>query len=204
MLTKIPIFSAAPVVYYRKRYSNVLWGIKLKMKLLLAYATRKGSTKDTIEKIGKRLAEKDFEITVADCDEVQDAGEYDGIIIGSGIYKGMWLPAAETFLRRFNEELKTKPLAAFILCIRILEPDGYEHVMREYMPMHLLEKLNIIGLEAFAGQLIASEIEWHERWTLAIRYDGAVDPNQTFDEDYREWDKIYTWVDEIAEKFREA
>ncbi|MCI0711389.1 MAG: flavodoxin domain-containing protein [Chloroflexi bacterium] len=174
------------------------------MKLLLAYASRKGSTRDTIEKMGERLTDKGFEITVTDCDEVHDVSDYDGIIIGSGIYKGMWLPAAETFLRRFSEALGTTPLAAFILCIRILEPDGREHVMTEYMPMHLLEKLNVISLEAFAGQLIASEIEWHERWTLTIRYDGAVDPNQTFDEDYRRWDKIYAWVDEIAEKFREA
>ena len=174
------------------------------MKLLLAYATRKGSTRDTIEKMGERLRDKGFEITVADCDEVRDVGDYDGVVVGSGIYKGMWLPAAETFLRRFNEPLKTKPLAAFILCIRIMESDGYEHVMTEYMPTHLLEKLNVVSLEAFAGQLIASEIEWHERWTLAIRYDGAVDPNETFNEDYRKWEKIYAWVDNIAEQFQKA
>jgi menaquinone-dependent protoporphyrinogen oxidase len=174
------------------------------MKLLLAYASRKGSTRDTIEKMGARLSEQGFDTTILHCDDVQDIGEYDGVLVGSSIYKGKWLPAAETFLRRFSDILKIKPLAAFILCIRILEPDGYVHVMTEYMPNHLLDNLNVIGLEAFAGQLIAAEIEWHERWTLAIRYDGNVDPNQTFDEDYRKWDEIYKWLDKIATKFKNA
>lgn len=174
------------------------------MKLLLTYASRKGSTKETVEKIGDHLTGKGFEITVVDCDEVQDISTYDGVIIGTGIYKGMWLPAAETFLRRFADKLQSTPVAAFMLCIRILEPDGYEHVMHEYMPSHLLSKVNLISQEAFAGKLKASDIEWHERWTLAIRYDGDVDPNQSFDEDYRKWDKIYRWVDGVADKFHEG
>lgn len=174
------------------------------MNLLLAYATRKGSTQQTMELLGNRLALEGFDVVVQDCDQVTTVEPFDGIVLATAIYKGMWLPAAQTMLRRLKDQIGDKPLAVMVFCIRLLEPAGYAHVMNEYMPQDLLASFNIIGLEAFAGKLRATDIEWHERWTLAIRYDGEWDPNQEFNEDYRDWAKINRWIDMIAEQFKQT
>ena len=169
------------------------------MKVLLAYATRKGSTQETSQFIGERMRTHGLDVTVADCDDMLSVQEYDAVIIGTGIYRGMWLPAAETFLRKFGTTLATKPLYVFVQCIRALEEDGRDHALSQYMPKHLLVHQKLVDVGVFAGRLNTSDIDWHERWTLSVRYDGSIDHSQAIDKDYRDWDSIGAWADKVAQ-----
>lgn len=173
------------------------------MNVLLVYATKKGSTQEIAEAIADILQKSNHTVTVAHCDTVTSPAEYDAVIIGTGIYKGKWLPAAETFLRKFDTELRDKPLFYFLVCIRVLEADGYDHVMQEYIPTHLLNPLNNIqGAVAFAGKLSYQDIDWHDEWTLSVRYDGQEDPLTKFVEDHRDWDAIQAWAETIASQIQ--
>jgi menaquinone-dependent protoporphyrinogen oxidase len=170
------------------------------MKLLIAYATRKNSTKETAEFIGEIMSTRGAEVTVADCDDVANVREYDAVIVGTAVYTGEWLPAAETFLRKFGDEMAQKPFAYFMLCIRVLEADGYSYVMDEYVPHYLLQKMtNIVEGTVFAGRLYDEDIDWHERWTLSVRYEGAQDP-LSINHDYRDWAEIRAWAHRLADR----
>ena len=173
------------------------------MNILIAYATKKQSTQEIADFIAKILIKYNHHVTVANCDSVTEISEYDTVILGTGIYKGRWLPAAETFLRRFMNDLADKPLFYFSVCIRLLEKDGYAHVMQEYIPEHLLNQLNNIqGKTAFAGKLDYADIDWHERWTLSVRYDGNADPLDHFVEDHRDWKIIAEWAETVVTKLK--
>ena len=149
------------------------------------------------------LKKDNHTVTVAHCDTITAVDMYDATILGTGIYSGRWLPAAETFLRRLMDDLRDKPLFYYLVCIRLLEKDSYGHVMREYVPEHLVNQLrNIQGKTAFAGKLEYNEIDWRERWTLAVRYDGEHDPLDKFMEDHRDWNIIQQWGETVATQLK--
>jgi menaquinone-dependent protoporphyrinogen oxidase len=171
------------------------------MKILVAYASRKGSTQEVASTIGEILETQGHQVSVQDCDEVLSVESYDAFVLGTGIYAGRWLPAAETFLRKFGRAIAKRPLAVFILCVRILEPNGHDHVLEHYLPKYLLIKQEVISIEAFAGRLNTSEVDWQERWTLTMHYDGSIDHTQNMDCDYRDWSAISAWAESLANLF---
>ncbi len=83
------------------------------MKLLVAYASKYGSTAEIAEVIGKELGMQNYEVEVKSVDAVGDPTGYDGFVIGSAIYAGGWLKSAADFLRANQELLATRPVWLF-------------------------------------------------------------------------------------------
>ncbi|HLV37258.1 MAG TPA: flavodoxin domain-containing protein [Spirillospora sp.] len=167
------------------------------MRILVAYASAHGSTAEIAEFIGRELEQFDFEVTVRNVVDVESVEGYDAFVLGSAIHAQMWLTEMSQFLDRFIDNLRQAPVAFFITCIRVLEPDGYDHVLREYVNHRVLEELNVKDLTAFAGRLELSAVDWEERWTLAACYDGK-QPLGSFNSDFRDWEKIRAWTHHIA------
>src|SRR5512145_1699808 len=102
-------------------------------KVLIAYATVHGSTAEVAQFIGQVLAEYRFDVTVTPVENILSVAEYDAVILGSPIHTGMWLMPMTRFLNRFESELGRKPFYFFMTCIRVLEPDGYQHAREHYV-----------------------------------------------------------------------
>ncbi len=170
------------------------------MKILVGYASAHGSTAEIAEFIGKEIEQREFEVTVANVADVTSMEGYDAYVVGSAIHGGMWLSEMSQFLERNEAQLKQLPGAFFITAIRVLEPDGYEHCLREYVNHRVLDNLNITNLTVFAGLLNLDAVEWEERWTLAARYDGKNLPG-TMSNDFRDWDKIRQWTQSTVDQF---
>jgi menaquinone-dependent protoporphyrinogen oxidase len=168
------------------------------MKLLIAYASAHGSTVEIAEFIARELREHDFDVTVLNVVNVDSVDAYDAFILGSAIHATMWLHEMSQFLERFEAALKVKPVLFFVTCIRVLEPGGEQHVLREYGNHPVLDKLKLKALTAFAGRLELSAVDWDERWTLAARYDGKAPPGH-FNHDFRDWEKIRDWARSAAD-----
>ena len=83
------------------------------MKLLIAYASKYGSTAEIAEVIGKELRKREYEVEVKSVDEVDSLAGYDGFVIGSALYAGGWLKAAAEFLRSNQEVLGNYPVWLF-------------------------------------------------------------------------------------------
>ena len=168
------------------------------MNVLVAYASAHGSTAEVAEFVGERLRERRFDATVASVETVQTLDGFDAFILGSAIHGGMWLTPMGQFLDRFGDSFGRRPIFMFLTCIRILEPDGAEHVRRFYVNQDALQTLNVRDVTPLAGKLEMSAINWDERWTLAARYDGSATPG-SFNNDYRDWNAIRTWADRVAD-----
>ena len=168
------------------------------MKILIAYASRHGSTHEVAEFIGNKLQDRNHEVTVADADSIEQVSEYDAFVLGTGIYRGTWLPAMTTFIRKHQTEIGQKPVYGFMLCIRILEPEGPAYVLEHYVPYYITDSLNMQDIKAFPGRLYVSEIDMSERWTLSLRYEGNYDVSEV-NEDFRDWEIIENWTQQVAE-----
>jgi len=83
------------------------------MKLLVAYASKHGSTEGIAEFIGERLRTRGLEVDVRDVTALGEAGGYDAYVVGSAVYMFHWMKEARRFLSRNQKLLSSKPVWLF-------------------------------------------------------------------------------------------
>ena len=85
------------------------------MKVLIAVASKHGSTREIASAIGQELKVTNITVEVVDLTkgEVADVGSYQAVILGSAIYAGNWLPEAKQFAQKHHDELANVPVWLF-------------------------------------------------------------------------------------------
>jgi menaquinone-dependent protoporphyrinogen oxidase len=82
-------------------------------KLLVAYASRHGSTQGIAERIASTLRSNHVDATAMPVEAVRDADGYDGYVIGSAVYAMHWLGPMKSFVRWNRAVLKCHPVWLF-------------------------------------------------------------------------------------------
>src|SRR4051812_33330159 len=90
-------------------------GTAMNRPILVAYASRHGSTKEVAYAVADALLEHGLDVQVRDAGAVQDVADYGGAVLGGSLYAGRWHPHARRFLRRHAAALADRPLAVFAL-----------------------------------------------------------------------------------------
>jgi menaquinone-dependent protoporphyrinogen oxidase len=70
------------------------------MTLLIAYASKHGSTQGIAERIAEKLRQLGKEAETRSVDTVEDPESYEAFVIGSAIYYGSWLKVATEWVHR--------------------------------------------------------------------------------------------------------
>jgi menaquinone-dependent protoporphyrinogen oxidase len=83
------------------------------LHVLVAYATKHGSTAGIAEAIGQELNGLGFQVDVLPAREVRNLSPYGAVILGSAIYMGRWRGEAVRFGRRHASELDRRPVWLF-------------------------------------------------------------------------------------------
>lgn len=167
------------------------------MKILVAYASAHGSTREIGEFIGRILGVYDAEVTIANVSDVQSLDDYDVYVLGSAIHGGLWLHEMSAFTDRFAKPLAQKPIYFWITCIRALEASGREHALKYYIDHKALQSFDMRDIAVFTGKLYADAITRQEQWYLAANYDGKILPGN-IKHDFRDWPVIAAWAHQIA------
>jgi menaquinone-dependent protoporphyrinogen oxidase len=84
-------------------------------QVLIAYASKHGSTLEVAEAVDTVLKEAGLQTTLCEASRVQGLDEYDAVVLGAPIYMMRWHRSAHRFLRKHRRELEGKPLAVFAL-----------------------------------------------------------------------------------------
>jgi menaquinone-dependent protoporphyrinogen oxidase len=100
-------------------------------RILIAYATKHGSTHEVAETIAGRLAEAGVETHTLPADRVDSLDAYDAVVLGAPLYMGRWHGDARRFLHRHRKALATLPLAVFALGPVKDEADEWERSRRQ-------------------------------------------------------------------------
>jgi menaquinone-dependent protoporphyrinogen oxidase len=82
-------------------------------KLLVAYASKHGSTAEIAEAIGEELRAAGVQVDVVEAGKTRDLKPYDGVVLGSAVYMKHWQRGAQRFLHRLEDELSGRPLWIF-------------------------------------------------------------------------------------------
>lgn len=82
-------------------------------RVIVAYASRMGSTREIAEVVADELRQTDHTVTIAPCSVAPDTAGFDAAIIGSALYGRRWLPDAEHYVRRQARDLMNRPTYLF-------------------------------------------------------------------------------------------
>lgn len=163
-------------------------------RILVAYASRAGSTGGVAQAIGQTLAECGAAVEVRRMQDVTDLTPYQAVVAGSAIRGAKWLPEAMQFVSTHRAALARKPFAAFLVCITLAMPNGataqYRQFVADFMkPVRAMVRPVSEGL--FAGVLDASKLPLIPEG-LQMRVLSAT--TRTPQGDYRDWDAIRAWA----------
>jgi menaquinone-dependent protoporphyrinogen oxidase len=83
------------------------------MRVLIAAASKHGSTLEIAKYIGQDLITFDFDVDVSPLPADINLLSYDAVILGSGVYVGNWLKSARQFIENNARTLSIMPVWLF-------------------------------------------------------------------------------------------
>ena len=153
--------------------------------VLIAHASKYGSTHEVAEAIAATLRGPGLEIDVQPAAEVHDLAPYDAVVLGAGLYAGRPHRDARGFLRRHGAQLAELPVAVFGMGPLTLEAEDVEasrHQLEHALAKH--PDLHPVAIRVFGGAIVP------ERMHFPFSQMQAADA--------RDWEAIREWAREIA------
>jgi menaquinone-dependent protoporphyrinogen oxidase len=89
-------------------------------RVLVAYATRHGSTKDVADAVAEELRASGIDADVQDVKQAANPAAYDAVIVGGPMIRG-WHKDALEYVRCNAAALRSRPLAVFITAASLTE-----------------------------------------------------------------------------------
>lgn len=164
-------------------------------KILIAYATRAGSTIGVAQAIGKKLAERGAAVDVKPVASVKSIRDYQAVVIGSAIRRGASLPEISEFVQNNKEELKNIPVAFFIVCMILREDNEQNRAKAASYIKPLQDELSFVDVGFFTGSLDYALLNFID--AFIIKYFIG-----TPEGDLRDWQKIDEWAQNLGAKFK--
>ncbi|WP_299428796.1 flavodoxin domain-containing protein [uncultured Meiothermus sp.] len=162
--------------------------------VLIAYASRLGSTREIAQAIGEVLAQRGARVEVLPVEEVQHIEDYQAIIVGSSIRDQAWLPEARRFIQIHLDRLQALPLVYFMVCGQMSNPTPeHFHEVYEYS-REMRELVEPIETGIFSGSLDYSRLSHEER--VSVLSKGLPEG------DFRRWQDIRAWAEDVYDRLQ--
>ena len=160
-------------------------------KILVAYATRAGSTVEVAEFIGGVLCEHGSAVDVRPVKEVQSLDGYRAVVAGSAIRMGKWLPEAVQFVETHKEALSRMPRAYFLVSLFLAgaSPDKEKEINAYLDPVRQILEPDYTGL--FPGKLDPQTLSFLDRQIAKMV--------KSREGDFRDWDAMRAWAEGLAQ-----
>jgi menaquinone-dependent protoporphyrinogen oxidase len=164
----------------------------LEARILVAYASKYGSTAQIAENIALRLKKAGLDPEVGNVREISSLKRYSAVVLGSAVYAGNWLKEAADFLKKFHADL-TKVPVWFFSAGPTGKGDPVEQMKGWRFPealRPLAESIRPRDITFFHGVLDMSKLRLAEKLIIyALKAPAG---------DFRDWDVINGWADNIA------
>lgn len=160
------------------------------MTVLVAYASKRGSTAEIAETVAATLRRAGLEVDLQSVEEVKDLDRYGAVVLGSAVYMKRWRGDARHFLKKHRKELRQMPFWVFSSG-PVGDPANDNPDWME--PPSLVEKVEEMeakGHVVFGGSLPLQPRGVMERAMV----EGT--PKQY--RDRRDWSEIREWAGRVA------
>jgi menaquinone-dependent protoporphyrinogen oxidase len=160
------------------------------MRVLVAYATKNGSTAGIAQAIGEALKQMGLDADVRPVGEVRDLAPYSAVLLGSAIYFGKWRKEALRFGSRHAEEFRGRPVWLFDSGPLNASPDEGKNEPVEAAE-ELLRQIGARGRTTFGGKLLQEDAGFAMRRLMESGKAGSYG-------DFRNFDRIRGWARAIG------
>jgi len=158
-------------------------------KILVAYASRYGSTMEVAEAVGETLTGRGAEVDVLSAKEATAAGvdvsSYGMVVIGSPVYAGKWLGDALEFVKKHADALQTVPVAIFSVGLTMTEDTPENREKMAEAAAGVTDLVSPVATGMFAGKLV------YKALNLPMRL--IIKAMKSPEGDFRNWDAIREW-----------
>lgn len=155
--------------------------------ILLAYATRFGSTQEVAEFVAASLREAGLQVNIQPMQEVKSPDRYNAVVLGAAIYNAKWHRDAHQFLSQHQDALMRRPVAIFTLG-PLSSSEAAKRNSRRQLDSELSKYpwMKPIAVEIFAGKYDPSKpgLSFFDRFVPAS--------------DHRNWDAIRAWAQTLS------
>jgi menaquinone-dependent protoporphyrinogen oxidase len=162
--------------------------VEMTTNVLVAYGSKRGSTKEIAETIGETLREMGLTVDVLPALHVDLISRYDAVVLGGALYMMRWHPDARRFGRRFARAMATRPVWLFSS-----GPLDHSAETREIPPVRfvarLSERIGARGHATFGGRL-APDARGFPAAAMAKKMAG----------DFRDVEQIRAWAGGIGQE----
>ena len=165
----------------------------MQKKILVAYASKCGSTAEIADVIGQVLHEQGASVDVSPVDKVTDISEYQAIVVGSAIRMGKCLSEAKKFVQTHQKALQEKSSAYFAVCLSLHEDSDEKRREAEHYLDALREMAEPQATAVFAGKMDFSRLSFLDRMIVKMV--------KSPEGDFRTWEVIRVWAASLAVMF---
>jgi menaquinone-dependent protoporphyrinogen oxidase len=164
-------------------------------QILVAYATRAGSTAEVAGAIGKELAAGAVMVDVKPIKKVKSIDGYQGVVLGSAIRAGNILPEVTDFVYTHKDELQKVPVAYFIVCFILRENTEENRKTANAYLDPLRTEVTPVDVGLFTGKMDFSKLSFWE--IFIIKYIVKAPEG-----DLRDWQQINDWAANLLPKLQ--
>lgn len=174
----------------------------MKIKVLVAYASRYGSTQEVAEAIAAALRESGLEADLEPMRKVEALEEYTAVVLGAPIYMSRWHKDARAFLSRHREALTERPVAVFALGPFHDKEEEWKEV-RAQLDKELAKFpwLTPIAIEIFGGKFDPEKLRFPDNLIARL---PASPLHKMPAIDVRDWTTVRAWANKLAAQLQPA
>lgn len=164
------------------------------ISILVAYATKYGSTHEVAETIAATLREKGAEVAVRPMSKIRTFEGYDAVVLGAPIYIGRLYRDAARFLTLHQQALARRPLAVFSLGPIHAAAEEFTGA-RQALDQELAKFpwLKPAAVEMFGGKFDPAKLRFPDNLLTKMPTPLRDQPAS----DVRDWDAIRAWAGEL-------
>ncbi|WP_255333294.1 flavodoxin domain-containing protein [Methanocalculus taiwanensis] len=164
-------------------------------RILIAYATRAGSTTGVAEAVAGQLRRAGYDPVISEIHTDPSPEEYDHVILGGPVYMGHMSEVAG-YVQRHEAALQSRLIAAFAVGMSFLEDDKEKQAPAQEALRSSLSSLLPRHIGYFAGKTDPGKLSFLQRMALKIVKSPVGD--------FRDYEAIQAWAMEISGDLQRA